>query len=128
MNDKYKTFNLERVLAGDKFARKSDLCEPSEWYYFRTDSNQKLCCVIEGRSHWYWDDGRYSESDSASDNDLVMLPKTKKLFVGIEKCKTVGSHDTTRAYNTIGELRAACSKTWYENNCQVVEIEIEDNE
>jgi hypothetical protein len=99
MLTKPKPFCINRVLAGDKFARRYDLKEPQEWHYFKTMSaNPKLLCVFNGTEDWYFDNGKLKDTIGIDDLDLVMLPKIKKLWIGVSKQKDAyGYYPTTCA-------------------------------
>ena len=95
----YKPFDLQKALAGDRFARKSDMKEPDEWHYFKTLSeNYPVVCVFDRNIRQYETNGEYDSLGVDSD-DLIMLPKKKKkLWIGV--CKNAdsqGLHYTSHA-------------------------------
>lgn len=119
----YKPFNLERALAGDKFARKSDLVEPSEFYYFKTDASPlKLCTIFNGNSYWYNVDG---ERNDNPEHALVMLPKTKKLWIAVRKdpyCDESSNYCTSSAFSNYDDAKDYAEGN---SNYQIVEVEID---
>lgn len=129
MTKQYKPFDLQRALAGDKFVRKHDLAEPIEWHYFSTASHLiwPLHVVFDesGNIDRYSIAGVYKANGNFSDDDLVMLSKTKKVFINVKKIKFDGNsaYLTSYAYEYKNELSMDNPSEW-----QIVEVEIEVND
>ena len=128
MNNKIeslKPFDLQKALAGDKFARELDMKEPDEWHYFNTSTNNlPITCIFDGEMYNYGINGNYYSHQSKCLNDLVMLPKTKKLWLRVaKKADMNGTHFTTHALDKANKCFIAT-----DDHCVLVEIEIEVDE
>ena len=129
MSREYKPFDLDRALAGDKFARKHDLKEPIDWHYFKNIPDEKdypLICVFDDiqSTILYTSLGHYV--GGSKENDLIMLPVKKKLFIGIDTHKIshilLERHSSTIACESAAEVKALIMN---DPNYQIIEIEIE---
>lgn len=124
----HKPFDLQRALAGDKFARKLDMKEPTDWHYFKSCSFQyPIICSFEGELHSYATDGIYN--CGLRTHDLVMLPKTKKLWLKVSKKMIRGEGNfflagTSNAYEYKSDLLEAMSHL-SDDDFYTVQIEIE---
>ena len=130
MTDKYKSFNLERALAGDKFIREYDKSEPSEWHYFKGVND--IVCAFPGEAELakytiYGERYHYGVS-----HRLLMLSKTKKLWIAIEK--NFDELDgrmvalTTAAHLSEEDLFKGCliSPELFRKKHHILEIEVDD--
>jgi len=119
-----KPFDLQAALRGEKFARKSDMREPDEWHYFKTPNMlYGIACVFDNSIFTYTSEGHNNRTQESS-YDLVMLPKTKKVWIGISKHQSSNGHrSATDAYPTKEEAMA--DLTYDRWNFIEVEIETE---
>lgn len=129
MDKQYKPFNLERALAGDKFARRCDMKEPQEWHYFKTDPNKRpVICIFEGDVCWFSTSGDAWPDQQPS--DLVMLPKTKKMYIAVDEAAYCSSDDFQQyCSNAFPDKRSLLA--WIDRNRagihnQIIEIEVDE--
>lgn len=129
MTDKpYKPFDLEKALAGEKFARKYDLKEPEEWHYFNVKNEvYNLYVVFDGDLCCYTKTGKRVNDNE--DHYLVMLPKpTKKLWIGINlhQIQAFPPHyRTSFAYESKADL---VQQAYVDTGYDLYEIEVEADE
>jgi len=114
----HKPFDLQKALSGDKFARKHDLREPYEWHYFKADKScLPICCIYDGEAMWF----------STTSKELVMLPKTKKLWLAIELNPSKydeNVYHSTGAFESLERLKKCVSNL--DGNYKIIEVEIEE--
>ena len=121
-----KPFNLERALAGDPVVTR-DGQKIIEIIHFKKRNKFPVLALFdyENTIKAYCENGIYCNSLSECDNkyDLFMAPKTKKLWIAIEKAEHAkGSHFTSTAETDKEYLLKHIDKKKY----HIVEVEIEE--
>lgn len=129
MTKNLKPFNLERALAGDHVIT-WDGKKVLQIRHFdkATDKDMKIAAISEqeGNGNYFslhQEDGKASEHESP-EFDLFMAPKTKKLWIAVNKNVTSREHDfyiTSNAYLSISDLEKYSDK-----DAHIIEIEIEE--
>lgn len=115
----YKPFDLDRALSGDKFGRKFDLCEPIEWYFF-TLKREIVCSFDNSKDLVLYDDHGYP-SYLHSENELVMLPKTKKLWIAVKKTPALNE----KYHATSNALADKKNADLHGDGYKIIEVDIE---
>jgi hypothetical protein len=120
---KLKDFDLERFLAGDEAITRNGK-KILEYHLFKSNINKPLFVLIEGNDHLtslnkY---GKHYDEDIGSPYDLFMVPKTKKLWIGIHKEQDEhGNHIASAAGNSLEITKMYLNEKYW----IIKEIEIE---
>ena len=121
---KTKPFDLARALAGDKFMREFDRAEPIDWYHFK-EINEIVCCfnLHEDLAKYNIHGERYHFSIT---HKLVMLPKTKKLWIAIFKERSKLGYPHHVASHAYFEKESLIKQSYTESEHDFIEIEVEE--
>jgi hypothetical protein len=124
---KLKDFDLERFLAGDEAITRNGK-KILEYHLFKSNINKPLFVLIEGNDHLtslnkY---GKHYDEDIGSPYDLFMVPKTKKVWIAIDRFRACDHvHEVSNAYDSQRKLLESEISYTIPGKYIIKEIEIE---
>lgn len=93
-------FDLKRALAGDKVVTREGQEVQQLFYFDKANEQQHRLIAVVGDEWFAYPDNGSASRFAETPVDLFMIPKTKFVFVGIEKLSTTSSIDGEKFYRT----------------------------